>query len=127
MSGSEPEVPTPPSLSFSGECWTCGFSLIPHNAKCYGVAEEPDGTKVPVCSTCFQIMVSMNREFLHVGDWSEGKPMGGPYTKMYLVGLDGRVAIWKVLNHDPWLEQIQKLPLKEIQKPSETKEEAQKQ
>jgi hypothetical protein len=91
-----------------GECWTCGFSLLPHQAKCYGVAEEPDGTFVPVCAVCFQVMTIMNRELLHEGDWLGEKPMGGPYIKMYLVGLDGRVAIWKVLDHEPWLEQIQK-------------------
>ena len=96
-------------LIFSDECWVCGFSLIPPNAKCYGVAEEPNGQLVPVCGICLQVMVTMNRPYLHVGDNLGEKPMGGPYVKMYLVGLDGRVAIWRVLDHEPWLEQIQKL------------------
>ena len=108
-------LPWPPR----GECDTCGFSLMPHSAKCYGVAELiecsgvfPDGF-VSVCSTCFTVMVTMNKDYLYRGSYTGEKPMGGPYKRMYLVDRSGlRVAIWEVIGHKPWLKQTQVLPPK---------------
>lgn len=93
---------------YGRECDTCGFSLMPNNAKCYGIAVEPNGERVSVCVVCFQVMVTMNREALHVGDWLGEKPMGGPFTQMILVDpFRKRLSIWNVLDHEPWLEQTQ--------------------
>lgn len=96
------------------ECDTCGFSLMPDRAKCYGIAIEPSGNRVLVCAICFQVMTIMNREYLHKGDWLGEKPMGGPYGKMMLVDpCQKRVSVWKVLDHEPWLEQIQSMKKKD--------------
>ena len=108
MNFDELNLPNP----WGRECDTCGFSLMPHEAKCYGVAVEskPDGERIFVCAVCFQVMTVMNREYLHKGDWLGEKPMGGPYREMMLVDPDKkRVSIWKVLDHEPWLEQTVKL------------------
>jgi len=107
-------LPWPPR----GDCWTCGFSLMPFEAKCYGVGElvEPAHTGetfIPVCSTCFTVMVTMNKDYLYKGSYTGEKPMGGPYKRMYLVDRGGlRVAIWEVIGHEPWLKQTQVLPPK---------------
>ena len=94
---------------YTVECATCGFSLMPHKAHCFGIAVEPNGNRVLVCAVCFQVMCIMNREALHKGDWLGEKPMGGPYKEMMLVDPEKkRVSIWKVLDYEPWLEQIQK-------------------
>lgn len=99
------------------ECDTCGFSLMPHESKCFGVAVEPDGKRVYVCSTCFQVMMLMNREYLHKGDWLGEKPMGGPYVQMILADPNRkRLSIWKVLDHDPWIEQVQSVKKESVQK-----------
>jgi len=59
-------------------------------------------------------MLTVNKDYLHIGSELGEKPMGGPYKKMYLVNREGHVAIWEVLDHDPWLNQIQRIPQKEI-------------
>lgn len=96
------------SNPYGDECWTCGRSLMPRNANCYGIAIEPDGKRVLVCSVCFQVMCIMNKEYLHKGDWLGEKPMGGPYKEMWLVSPDKKkVARYKVLDHRPWLEKME--------------------
>jgi hypothetical protein len=97
------ELPNP----YGDECWTCGHSLMPYNAKCYGIAVEPNNHRVLVCSVCFQVMCIMNKEYLHKGDWEGEKPMGGPYKEMWLISPEKKqVTRYKVLDHKPWLEKI---------------------
>jgi hypothetical protein len=102
---------------YGDECWTCGFALMPDRANCYGIAIEPNGHRVLVCAVCFQVMAIMNKEYLHKGDWTGEKPMGGPFTEMWLVTpVKKKVVRWKVLDHEPWLEKIVSEPVACVQK-----------
>lgn len=116
----ELDLPAP-----TGSCWTCGFSCMPYSAKCYGVMELAKPIKIglrqekliQICSTCLSVLLIANKEYLYKGSSLGEKPMGGPYRKAYLVSRDGkRVAIWKVLPKEPWLESIQELPPRNLQK-----------
>ena len=104
------------------ECWICGNPIYggeTWNAKCHGYQEiEPDEEDrtiskrfIPICTICFQVQITINRDSLHKDNppncWK-------PIKRMFLCNREmTRIAVWEVLDCEPWLKQIQKLPSKE--------------
>jgi hypothetical protein len=85
------------------ECYICGRNVYEGTEKCHGFQETPEGQKQLLCSTCFQVQCTINKDSLHKKGCN-----GSPFVRMYLVSSDQKkVAIWKVLDHKPWLEMIQ--------------------
>jgi len=86
------------------ECWICGHNVYETGReRCHGFQETPNGEKQLICTTCFQVQCTINRDCLH----KEGCN-GSPFVRMYLVSSDEKkVTIWKVLGQEPWLKMIQ--------------------
>jgi len=107
------------------ECWICGHLLYSENQKCHGIQEskgprnfetkeewEKHGRFQEICSVCLQIQI-FNKEFLHKED---APNCVGGVKRLFLCDPDmKRIAVWEVLDHEPWLEKIQKLPPKEVE------------
>jgi len=97
-----------PSSGF-GECWICGHETYEGREKCHGYQELVDGTIMLVCSTCFQVQMSINKDSL-------GQPKGvnscGLAIKRIFLCNSGqtRISVWEILQEKPWAKQVQQLP-----------------
>jgi len=85
-----------------GECWICGHQTYEGNERCHGFQETPDGEMQLICSTCFQVQCTINKDELHGPNCN-----GSPFIRMYLVGTQPRkVTGYHVLAQEPWLEKF---------------------
>jgi len=90
-----------------GECWICGNGTYNHSERCHGFQETPEGEFQLICSICFQVQCTINKDSLHGPDCN-----GSPFVRMYLVNADAKprkVVGYCVLDHEPWLEKFGEL------------------
>ena len=113
LSKTAEELGLPKRSSFYGvDCWICGHRLYSGREKIHGIQEVETTNKIgrfqEICSVCFQVQMTLNSDSLH-----EGCNSVDPIVRMFLCEPDmKRIAVWEVLDHEPWLKQIQKLPKK---------------
>jgi len=86
-----------------GECWICGHETYEGRERCHGFQETPDGELQLICSTCFQVQCTINKDSLHKPDCN-----GSPFVRMYLMDATKprKVVGYRVLDCEPWLEKI---------------------
>jgi hypothetical protein len=103
-----------PDFPSDNECYSCGHSLIPHNAKFVGIQEvEPNpDEKSPydrflfICPICTQVQLLANKEYLH--SEKDTPNCHKPIKRMFMVRLDKiHISAYEVLDQDPWLKMLQ--------------------
>ena len=111
------------------DCWSCGHLLYSGKEKCHGIQEtakpythetveewQKFSRFQELCSVCLQVQLGINKDSLHQED---SPNCGRPIKRIFLCNRDmTRIAVWEVLNREPWLKQVQKLPEKEKVQPT---------
>jgi len=99
-------------LHHSNECWICGHRIYSDRQRAHGFQELMRGDIWEICSVCLQVQAGINKDCLHKEDAPNSV---GPVKRLFLCDPDmNRIAVWEVLDHEPWLKQIQELPSKEV-------------
>ena len=103
-----------PHFPSDNECYSCGHSLIPPNAKFVGVEEvelSPNETSIYdrflfICPICTQVQLLANKEYLH--SEKDTPNCHKPIKRVFMVKLDRiHLSAYEVLDHDPWLNCLQ--------------------
>jgi len=93
-----------PSSGF-GECWICAHNTYEGREKCHGYQELSDGTMMLICSTCFQVQMSINRDCL--GKAEGVNSCGLAVKRMFLCNPEQtRTTVWEILQSEPWARKL---------------------